>query len=1089
MHYFDNHFLFSETYIKEFIKNESKKKDNDDVLVAFNNIKEWNSEFTDGDYSSYPWRDYINAVLDVLRFEKNVLQSSIELFARDFSNNKIMVAICYVIDKDLEISCTKKGMYFAYDAVQAAKKCNVEWAMLTNGYQWRLYHTKNVSPYENYLEIDIEESIKNNSAPDEAFKLFHLFFNSKTFTIDEGELIIEKIKVLSDKKAEIIEESLRGKAEEILKELCYGLKENMNQEHYTENEKKSIYNDAIILLYRLLFFGYAESRKLLPIIADDPEYNYSFKQLCEEAKELQNSGSAHKTKDEFDFWDRLDTHIRIYVDRSYNGGLFHNDDKEILKKNRIANGRFSKCLAELAYNRDKSGYFSIPIEYKDLSVRNLGSIYEGLLEYRLFIAEEQMVQRKSKGQVKYLRAADVKLQNSDVKNLIEKGGIYLSQDALERKETGAYYTPEDVVEYIVENTVGKKLDELRAELKNQKKDLLEQLEYENDGSSLKRGLQNQIDEITIKFIHEKVLALSIIDSAMGSGHFLVNAAYRVANEIVDVISENKWETTNDDIIADVIHWKRKVVENCIYGIDINGLSVALARLSLWLISASNNKALSFLDHHLKEGNSIIGTDRKHVEVRDASSPVLDVTYTDYMKEVLRKYDELKAIGSNTKSDVAKQKEIYEEIIEELKVVKKKYDYYLASKYMGVIDDRVKYFNLLRSSKVEEFDKSDLNSLWNIAKEKKFFHWELEFPEVFISDGFDIVIGNPPYVEADCGDYIEIEKTKQCHNLYAYMIETNLKKMKKRSYLGVILPTACLSTPRMSSLQNLLIENSSNIFFSTYDDRPAKIFLRLESMRVAIITAQVSKESEARNVYTTKYNRWYSEERKELFTGLKFVKLTNYMYVDGYLPKVGSIHEDSIYQKIFNKKKNIGHYVSEKTTNNAVYYGYGVRYWIKAMSRSPEEIDTIQRKSTGDKRIDFEQKYSNKIITALLNSSIFFLYFTSFSDARNLTKNTITNFPFVYEELTEIQKCKIVELSDRLMDDYINNSVKKTCNYAATGEITYREYYIKKSKNIIDEIDEVLANYYEFSPEELNYVKNFELRFRLGKEMEEEPYGL
>ena len=282
----------------------------------------------------------------------------------------------------------------------------------------------------------------------------------------------------------------------------------------------------------------------------------------------------------------MDTHIRIYVDRSYNGGLFHNDDKAILKKHRIANGRLSKCLAELAYNLDKSGGFSIPIEYKDLSVRNLGSIYEGLLEYRLFIAEEEMVQRKTKGQVKYLRAADVKLQNSDVKNLIEKGGIYLSQDALERKETGAYYTPEDVVEYIVENTVGKKLDELRTELKNQQKYLLEQLAYENEGSSLMRGLQNQIDEITIKFIHEKVLALSIIDSAMGSGHFLVNAAYRVANEIVDIVSENKWETTNDDIIVDVMHWKRKVVENSIYGIDINGLSVALARLSLWLISAS-----------------------------------------------------------------------------------------------------------------------------------------------------------------------------------------------------------------------------------------------------------------------------------------------------------------------------------------------------------------------------------------------------------------------------------------------------------------------------------------------------------------------
>jgi len=123
----------------------------------------------------------------------------------------------------------------------------------------------------------------------------------------------------------------------------------------------------------------------------------------------------------------------VYVDRSYNGGLFHNEDKPILKEYRIANGRLTKCLAELSYNLDKTGKYTEAIEYKDLSVRNLGSIYEGLLEYQLFIADERMVQKKSKGQVKYLKAAEVKLQNSDLKNIIEKGGIYLSQDALERK--------------------------------------------------------------------------------------------------------------------------------------------------------------------------------------------------------------------------------------------------------------------------------------------------------------------------------------------------------------------------------------------------------------------------------------------------------------------------------------------------------------------------------------------------------------------------------------------------------------------------------------------------------------------------------
>lgn len=1083
MRYFDNHFLFSETYIKEYIKEENKKKNrvNDDIESAFKQIKDWNYEYVAGEYAREPWFDYIDSILDVLGFIKTSKNENRLIYANTISEGEKPVAVCHFIGKEESVGSTRKGKYYSYNALKAAKEYGVNWAMLTNGYQWRIYNTKNVSPYENYLEVDIQESLNNNTMADDAFKLFYLFFNVRTYYQNDGELAIEKIKELSDKKAETIEETLRGKAEEILKELCYGLKENMNKEDFTEKEKKAIYNDAIIILYRLLFFGYAESRGLLPIIENDPEYTDSYKNLCDDAKDQHNNGEVYSTKDGFEFWQRLDTQLRVYVDRSYNGGLFHNEDKPILKEHRIANGRLTKCLAELSYNLDKTGKYTEAIEYKDLSVRNLGSIYEGLLEYQLFIADERMVQRKSKGQVKYLRATEVKLQNSDLKNIIEKGGIYLSQDALERKETGAYYTPEDVVVYIVENTVGKKLQELKEELWENKKELLKQLSYEPVVSH-QRALQLQIDKITLDFINEKILSLSIIDSAMGSGHFLVNAAYRVANEIVEIVSENDWESDNDIIESDIQHWKRKVVENCIYGIDINGLSVALARLSLWLISASNNKALSFIDHHLKEGNSIIGTDRSHVEIRGSKDNLFGaLSYEDYMGPILEKYKDLKTVGSATKADVVRQKDIYDQINEDLKLAKKKYDYCLASRYAGGIDDKLAYFDILSSKDMSDFEKEEMEPLWETAEEKNFFHWELEFSEVFQKGGFDITIGNPPYVEAESNEYIEITLTNKCHNLYAYMIETNLNKMKSKGFLGVILPTACLSTPRMASLQKLLISRTRRVNFSTFDDRPAKIFQRLESMRVAIITGELSNEKEIHEIYTTKYNRWYAEERERLFANLHFVKLTKYDYLEGYIPKVGSEFEDSIYRKLFSKGKKIENYVVNRFTDNGLHYGYGVRYWIKGMDKSSEEIDTIQRKSTGDKRLDFAAKYNNKVFTALVNSSIFFLYFTSFSDARNLTKNTINSFPFEYEELTEQQTSLLIKITEKLMKDYINNSNLKTCSYLATGNITYREYFPKKSKKIIDEIDDILSDYYGFDAEELDYIKKFEARFRMGKE--------
>lgn len=1089
MKYFENHFLFSETYIKEYIKQENKKKNeaDDDMESAFQQVKDWNNEYVSGDFSKEHWFGYIDSVLDVLKFPgKNIVDNTRVLYANTYSENETPAVVCYFIDKHEDIASAKKGKYHAYDALSAAKAHGVNWAMLTNGYQWRIYNVKNVSPYENYLEVDIEESIKNNYRADDAFKLFYLFFNAHTYYTVNEELEIERIKDLSDTRAETIEESLRGKAEEILKELCYGLKEDINKECYEEVEKKAIYNDAIILLYRLLFFGYAESRGLLPIKENDPEYTDRYKKLCNDAKELHNSGEVYKVKDGFEFWGRLDNQLRLYVDRSYNGGLFHNDDKLILKEHRISNGRLTKCLAELSYNADKTGRYSEPIEYKDLSVRNLGSIYEGLLEYQLFIADERMVQRKSKGQVKYLRAADITLQNSDYKSIIEKGSIYLSQDALERKETGAYYTPEDVVEYIVDNTVGKKLKELKEELRDQTKELFKQISYE-PLESRKRAFQNQIDEITMNFVNEKILSLSIIDSAMGSGHFLVNAAYRVANEIVGLICENAWESTIDDLNKDVRFWVRKVVENCIYGIDINGLSVALARLSLWLISASNDKALSFIDHHLKEGNSIIGTDRKHVEVKDSKTPMFGVTYEEYMQTILMKYEELKKVGSATKANVLRQKEIYDEINNDLRVTKKKYNYYLASQYAGGIKNRITYVNLLRSNDIRDFEDEDMESLWDIAREKKFFHWEIEFPEVFQKGGFDIAIGNPPYVDVIEYDYkYSIFKTLNTRNLYSYMMENNIRNNSCFGFFGFIIPLSGMYTPRMKELQEYLL-NGKELYVSNYSIRPGKIFKNVEQ-RVSIIIGRSLNRVMKSNVYTTKYIRWYSNERKSLFRNIKYEQLALLADLNiPFVPKIGNEVEMSILNKIFRKQSKLKDLMDSRS-DNKIYYHSSARYWLKAFNFIPSFYSDRKgySQSSEYKSIYFKENVNSSIIACLINSSLFYWYWILLSDERHFLKKDIENFPLNYNEIATDLIDVFEDVLIELMDSYKKFSVEKVVNLGGNvGTVKYQEFHPKYSKEIINKIDDLLGSIYGFTIKEVDFIKTFDLRFRMGEESTEE----
>ncbi len=1087
---FDNHFLFSETYINDYIKiNSSKNKQFDSLKNTFSAIKEWHEPFVDGDYSDEEWvEEFIDLTLDVLGFKKKTDDRVRILYTNTIASSENPIAICYVLEKNEDLDCKVKGNYNAYKTINAAKNNALEWAMLTNGYKWRIYNTKNVSCYENYLEVDIEDSIKKLEEPDTAFMLFHLFFNVKTYyKTENGELEIENIKDLSDKKAETIENFLRGKVEEILKDLCYGLKENMNFTSYEEQDRKNIYNDSVILLFRLLFIGYAESRKLLPCSEDDTEYvKNSFFTICNDAKEILNSGKAVDIKDGFEFWDRIDEYLRIYVDNTYDGGLFENIDKPVLDKYKISNGYLIKCLAEMTYYRDKkTGLYNEAIEYKDLSVRNLGSIYEGLLEYNLFIAKERLVIRKSKGKVTYIEASNTTLKKSDEANIIEAGGIYLSQDALERKDTGSYYTPEDVVEYIVTNAVGKRILELKEELKEVLKEKTEEMLIE-PSPNRKISIKKEIDNITLDFIEKRILKLSIIDSAMGSGHFLVNATYNVANSIVEIICENDW--INEDIPTDISYWKRRVVQNCIYGIDINKLAVYLARVSLWLISASNDKALSFIDHHLKEGNSIIGTDRKHVETKESNTGVIslfDVEYMDFMGGILSKYKELSSISGNSKNEVEKQKELYKEIQQDLELVKKKYDYYLASQYNGCIEDNDKYALLMRSNNMQLFEEEEIKEILKIAKEKKFFHWELEFPEVIMSGGFDIAIGNPPYVEVNSAEYEfcvkEVIKTK---NLYSYIIYNNLKYLKTNGKLSYIVLMALISSKKMKALRDILQGVKGKVSFMNVDSAtyPGRLF---DGLMIRLTIVNVEKElSKENKIFSTNYLRFFQYERKNLFNNANYQFVDKSFIKESFIPKIGTELDSRILSKINLKtKKTMGDFILKQKNDNYIYVrNTGAVYYCMAFNEPPYYmVDGEPKVSSTLSKVYFEKEISKYIPLCIFHSSIFYWFWTIYSDCYHFTSNDLKRFNVDLKEL-QIDKENFEKLYFEILQSLDEN--KALVRYKKSfGNLEYHEFRHRNSKLIFDKVDLLLAKYYGLTEEETDYIINYDIKYRVGDKTE------
>ena len=123
------------------------------------------------------------------------------------------------------------------------------------------------------------------------------------------------------------------------------------------------------------------------------------------------------------------------------------------------------------------------------------------------------------------------------------------------------------------------------------------------------------------------------------------------------------------------------------------------------------------------------------------------------------------------------------------------------------------------------------------------------------------------------------------------------------------------------------------------------------------------------------------------------------------------------------------------------------------------------------------------LVAMLNSSLFYWWFVTLSDCRHLNLREIDSFPVGFEQLTNDVKNQLGLLTASLMNDFQENARRKECFYKTTGNVVYDEFDVKKSKPIIDEIDKVLAKHYGFTEEELDFIINYDIKYRMGKELD------
>ena len=493
-------------------------------------------------------------------------------------------------------SRTPHGQILRYlSTADVESESRIRWGILTNGGVWRLYDYRARPRASGYFETDLGEALRPGNEDD--LRLFYLLLRRSSFTRQDGAAFsfLETALAEGRRHEQQVAEDISGVVfERVFPTLVRALAAR------TDEELPAVREAALIFLYRLLFVLYAEDRGLLPV--NDPRYeDYGLRKPVREHIASRMERDAVFSNTASNYYDHLATLCGL-IDTGdasiglppYNGGLFAPDAAPLLQDVRLPDSAVAPIVYDLSHAQTAGGRRFI--NYRDMSVQQLGSIYERLLE------------------------------REPVRD--EDGMIVVRPNSYARKDSGSFYTPQELVDLIVDRTL-KPLAEERLTAFEEK---AEELKRDRRPKAKREAELRALDPA------EAVLDLKVLDPAMGSGHFLVTAVdflsdyvaemvervpavpewldgeyvsplvERVAavrSGILDRARQAGWVIDEAQLTDEAIV-RRMVLKRCIYGVDKNALTVELAKVSLWLHSFTVGAPLSFLDHHLRRGDSLVG---------------------------------------------------------------------------------------------------------------------------------------------------------------------------------------------------------------------------------------------------------------------------------------------------------------------------------------------------------------------------------------------------------------------------------------------------------------------------------------------------
>ena len=609
------------------------------------------------------------------------------------------------------------------------------WGVVTNGARLRLLRDSARLSKPTYLEFDLQAMLEGNAYGE--FTALYRLVHATRFPhhgAEPHECLLESYYNHGIEEGGRVREKLRDGVKNALEILGAALIRHPRNDalrdafHSGMLDENAYYRQLLSLVYRLLFLMVAEERRVLFTNGGDAglqniyQRYYSVTGLRERA-ERRYAGDTHGN-----LWQGLAQTFRLFRDPiaaaaldlfPMNGELFKESTCRDLETAFCPNEGFLDALRYLSTFRD--GDVTRRVNYAHLDVEEFGSVYESLLDYRPVVLTE--VEETSR-RLSFRLAAGT-----------------------ERKQTGSYYTPPELVRELVDSALVPVMDEKLQAAK------------------------------TPDAQQQALLSLRVCDPAAGSGHFLLAAARRIARELARVRSGEE-----EPAPAEYRTALRDVVRNCIYAVDKNPLAVDLCKVALWIESHAAGFPLSFLDHHIKCGDSLVGV--RNLDVLETGIP--DDAYkavtgddkksaTQYRNRnrlerrgqtalptlqstadaIAAEWADFADLEERNPAEVKVKEDLYQELRSsdtlwwQQKVACDLWTYaYFAPLQPQTpgrpntvpTTDNIRQALANRSTQPQMKATAIAASLTNV-----FFHWPLEFPDVFENNGgFDVVLGNPPW---------------------------------------------------------------------------------------------------------------------------------------------------------------------------------------------------------------------------------------------------------------------------------------------------------------------------------------------------------